>query len=238
MTLQATKLAQRANINPGQPFVFAATANNANEAPERPNNSILATPFPTFSLESDVGSITVGPGGKFNIKCIVVKELEPASYEFTCLIDDYVLVASRTYAYIVDHGSTKHDADHTVYHDSIAAIVEALLERIHTDKSGTFSVNDRVKLRKTKDRPKTEFYKPRTAIYIADRVTAASRQTCHQRPVNWSHSWSVRGHWRRLNNPESIGLDREGNRTTLGYTWVNSYKKGTGELLNKTRIVK
>lgn len=55
------------------------------------------------------------------------------------------------------------------------------------------------------------------------------------RQVEWQISWVVRGHWRRF---KGTGKDRSGSRNAIGWTWVNSYQKGEGDISNKTRIVK
>lgn len=43
-------------------------------------------------------------------------------------------------------------------------------------------------------------------------------------------SWIVRGHYRRLHNPNSFGMDRYGNRTLQGKTWIAPYRKGDESL--------
>ena len=60
--------------------------------------------------------------------------------------------------------------------------------------------------------------------------------------LEYTHSFKVRGHWRRL--PQSstssipVGKDRAGNYHVEGFTWVTDYIKGEGELLKRTRILK
>lgn len=54
------------------------------------------------------------------------------------------------------------------------------------------------------------------------------------RKIEWSHSFSVRGHWRRVN---TIGKDRGGNYSVQGFTFVNEFTKGEHEFIKKTRIV-
>lgn len=56
--------------------------------------------------------------------------------------------------------------------------------------------------------------------------------------IEYSHAFTVRGHWRTLESTESIGKDRTGNRNVKGYTWVNEYVKGDGELVKKIREIK
>jgi hypothetical protein len=49
-------------------------------------------------------------------------------------------------------------------------------------------------------------------------------------PVMWSHSWIVRGHWRKLK-------DRETGEWTGRVTWVRPHIKGDGPLVLKERLV-
>ena len=54
--------------------------------------------------------------------------------------------------------------------------------------------------------------------------------------VNWSHSFSVCGHWRRT---KGIGKDRQGVRCVDKYTWVVPHEKITHlNKVNKLRVVK
>jgi len=56
------------------------------------------------------------------------------------------------------------------------------------------------------------------------------------RKIDWSHRWSVRGHWRIA---KGIGKDRTGDYCVSGYTWVKDCIKGNPEkeFVKKTRIV-
>lgn len=57
--------------------------------------------------------------------------------------------------------------------------------------------------------------------------------------LHYSFSWVVRGHYRKLHNPDSIGLNREGERCVPGMTWVETYMKGdeNAPLLKRTTVV-
>lgn len=57
--------------------------------------------------------------------------------------------------------------------------------------------------------------------------------------IQYAFSWVVRGHYRRLHNPKSIGLDRNGKRCVQGATWIETYMKGDENLplLRRERIV-
>ena len=53
--------------------------------------------------------------------------------------------------------------------------------------------------------------------------------------LEYSHAFKVIGHWRKING---IGKDRKGNYHIDGFTWVNEYIKGEGELIKRIRVVK
>ena len=55
--------------------------------------------------------------------------------------------------------------------------------------------------------------------------------------LEYSHCFSVRGHWRRVNEG-TLGKDRNGNYNVKGYTWVTEYVKGEGELSKRLRVIK
>lgn len=53
--------------------------------------------------------------------------------------------------------------------------------------------------------------------------------------IEWSHRWTVRGHWRKV---AGIGKDREGKYTQSAFTWVLPHEKGRDDqkAIQKTRI--
>lgn len=67
----------------------------------------------------------------------------------------------------------------------------------------------------------------------------AKRHARRQGKIHYVFSWIVRGHYRRLTNPEHLGLDRTGKRCVLGFTWIEAYLKGDVDmpLLKRERKV-
>lgn len=57
--------------------------------------------------------------------------------------------------------------------------------------------------------------------------------------IHYAFSWVVRGHYRKLHNPKTLGLDRNGERCVPGYTWIETYVKGdeNAPLLKRERVV-
>ena len=68
----------------------------------------------------------------------------------------------------------------------------------------------------------------------------AHRYKRRQGRIQYAFSWVVRGHYRKLHNPKSIGLDRNGKRCVQGATWIETYMKGDENLplLRRERVVK
>lgn len=56
--------------------------------------------------------------------------------------------------------------------------------------------------------------------------------------LSCSYAFKVRGHWRRLHNEKSFGMNREGERVVLGHTWIKEFIKGNGELIRRVHLVK
>lgn len=51
------------------------------------------------------------------------------------------------------------------------------------------------------------------------------------------HSFPVRGHWRKLHDPNSRGKDRMGVYNQLGFTWVRECIKGSGTLIKRPYVL-
>lgn len=64
--------------------------------------------------------------------------------------------------------------------------------------------------------------------------TKQQKEYFESRKIDWSHSWEVRGHWRKCS---TIGRDRQGNYCVSGMTWVRPFVKGNGELIEKIRVI-
>lgn len=78
------------------------------------------------------------------------------------------------------------------------------------------------------------FIRPKYTII----TTKANQQAVNKyigKSLDWSYSFKVRGHWRRLNG---LGKDRLGNYCIKGLTWVKEHIRGDGELQSNTKIIK
>lgn len=55
--------------------------------------------------------------------------------------------------------------------------------------------------------------------------------------LEFTHSFKVRSHWRRLHNPNTLGKNRNGEYIVKGMTFVRESVRGKGELAKRLRIV-
>ena len=77
-------------------------------------------------------------------------------------------------------------------------------------------------------------YYPSEIIYISSKKDFKKLNTNNKIINKPQYAYEVMGHWRKIN---TIGKDRQGKRTVNGFTWVNPYQKGKGELMRKIRII-
>ena len=103
----------------------------------------------------------------------------------------------------------------------------------------------------TPSTPQTEYYRRKHAetikrygrpiYYVLDKKEETKKAKYNQIQsrghLEFTHSFKVRGHWRRIDE-KSLGKDRQGNYGITGFTWVNEYVKGEGELVQRLRVIK
>ena len=92
---------------------------------------------------------------------------------------------------------------------------------------------NRVKI--LKEGRKKKVYPISSVTYIVPKKNTVSFERKMGRSFDWSHSFEVRGHWRKI---KGIGKDREGQYCINGFTWVSPSVKGKGDLVKKIRVIK
>lgn len=109
----------------------------------------------------------------------------------------------------------------------VNSLVFDFLDLIHKDKDiREGKERKRLKVKGTKKK-----YNDLTIIHLCKYQNIPTHQN---KNIEWSHSWKVRGHWRKTNN---LGKDRNGLRNQVGRTWVvPSVKQKHLPFLNKTRV--
>lgn len=214
------------------PFVFSLTEGRVRaDIPEDNGGAVLACPYPKFSIEMEgEGMVMVADPGdpkQIAISCVHCTEIGPDDYELIIL--GHYIVESNPYARVVKLTKAGGKIENA-YH-SIIPVVNDFLNRLNTGKAGTVKVTGHQKYR---SHGKRLDYHPNEIIYIgASGSRKQPEKTVTGEPIDWSSAWNVRAHWRRLNNPESVGIGRNGLRDVVGFTWISNYKKGEGELCVK-----
>jgi hypothetical protein len=218
-------------------FVFNNTVKHNNMAvPSKDESKIIAPPFKTISIEIIGKNVSICSSSRpdegliYHVLCIMVREVSPNTFiAFIYACVDYEDDESK---FIVFPYTIPHENDIGNQH---GALIEHYVDRIHNESEGVEKTKVKIKLGTGKG--KKEIYKLSRIIHISPKSKRYEQSPETQKVVNWSHSWLVRGHWRRLKNPESIGKDREGNYSIKGSTFVTPHSKGEGSLIHKTRIV-
>lgn len=215
-------------------FVFSSAIGWDTELSDE-NAQKLDAPFPVFSIEA-VGSdplmsctfADVGDGHGIKIVdvwCLIIVE---RSGEIDCDYFSLVTGRGREREPVVSF----HRGD--MFHEGVALY----LERLGAEACGVEDVHDGVvQMRSADGKKKRTVSRPRMFVVCKPQQRTAKEYT--SRKIDWSHRFSVRGHWVRLASPTAIGKDREGNYAERGRTWRIAHVKGPEDkpLFQKTRIV-
>lgn len=124
---------------------------------------------------------------------------------------------------------------------SISIIFEKLNKRIILIDE---PITNKAKYYRYKDKSKGSLKVNSRPIYIVlDEEKRVKKynydKICRQGNLRRDFSFPVIGHWRKLNNNNHLGKDRQGNYNVKGYTWVKSFIKGdkNSKLTQKERII-
>lgn len=205
------------------------------ELPPRP--AFLGNPFPVVWLEamgqSVLGRWEKGEGISEILGTLVLDlsaETGRQTYwvVFLELVNNFVNGFDvETAGYILDE--KKYDFNKS----SIHAWLFALFQALGTAQLGEERINERVRVGSGKNR---EFVKIKKIVHVRPKRPANAKPLPEHvsRVIEWSHSWEVRGHWRKV---PTLGKDQHGNYCIPNFTWVVPSIKGKGKLVKKTRFV-
>lgn len=185
--------------------------------------SISDAPFKVFSIEMESGplpsqSVLVDESVKLGFKpyCILCEEIKPNKFRFITLIKD----KDGKYPTIIPSTSEKNTVNY-------------FLSLLKTQQTGLESVRLKLKIGKGSQK---RFHTINHVIHICPKkdVSNYAKGTKH---IDWTHRFSVRGHWRKQNG---LGKDRQGIYCIDGFTWVTEHVRGPEHLplVKKTRLVK
>jgi len=225
------------------PFVFDRSGDGMSELDYSEWVENIDAPFSTFSIELLDGPLTSmdmadykSTGCDVRIWCIVAIELGPTDYSFLQLLENLDKDGTSQWTVIPSDYSDRGGEGEPVYRFAIN-LVQEYLQRLARHKVGIEKVNERVRL-KSKNPKKKKYHTIQNVVHVSNQSKSRKSDPSYagiKGVINWSHQWSVRGHWRRT---KGLGKDRAGDYTVANFTWVKSHVKGDGDEINKTRIVK
>lgn len=190
---------------------------------------VLNLPFPVCLFEDTekvLFNMTGENGGGANhngtplpdAQALVVVEFSPGDYGFIIIMED-------------GRSTWSVDKNSWVYTTAFA-VCEQICDFVNSKRTCFGTSNTRIKVKTSRG---NHFIK-KVVHCGSTKLRDGNSRTTVSMAVNWSHQWSVRGHWRRV---PTVGKDREGNLTVKGFTWVVPHVKGpeASELISKVRIV-
>lgn len=183
---------------------------------------LIETNYAFFSAETNSGERGFNNLKVFSILC---QEIAPCSYRYIC-----TGLTNTNHFYIQElkppTGDEKADVGILACEEILRVIFNSQKNYFHEEKC-----QQTIKIKK---RQGAEYHTVRRVIHVTIGKTSKSVQSLYGGPIDWQHSWSVRGHWRKC---ATIGKDREGNYSSPGFTWVKDHQKGSGPFIPKTRVM-
>jgi hypothetical protein len=189
------------------------------------SEKIPTAPFPVCFFEFSFVTEVPGDGGEFSLLGVLIEEVSPGNNDLYCFVrcgnsPPIILY----YPHTVSRNSES-------FFDTVA---EGLFHHLDTSAFGVENIKQKVRFR----RPEGD-----KSIRLIDKVihVTPKKYREHVKPlfsqlIDWTHRWSVRGHWRRA---EGTGKNREGDYCVRGFTWVTDHIKGPESLpvVQKIRLV-
>lgn len=213
-----------------KPFVFVPKNGDVKEVEELEqalgfDQREMDAPFRVFSIEmlGDNNYVTIPRSNdevKIYTSCILIEEISPKVFCYYSLCE------------VRSGGILKQVVLVT---NTQGAIVEEFLSRLKKEACGIEAIRARVKVGSGKDKRIVTF---RKIIHVKSKAQLSKDLTSGVGvTINWSHRWSVRGHWRVISG---LGKNREGQYCVFGHTWITEHEKGPEDapLITKTRLVK
>lgn len=175
-------------------------------------------------------SVTQFSGKDVKICGIYIKETSPRNYHINFLAWHYS-EEIKDYRYMVGM-----EVPHSILKSHFLGIIQALLKRMYSEEVGEAKPRLYLKAKTSKGKIEARINK---VVFIGRKQETDRIEDTSTSKVSWSHRWRVRGHWRTLKSPQSIGKGRDESEIVYGFTWVIPHVKGPEDalLIEKTRIV-
>ena len=211
-------------------------------------------PFQTVWFEAlqnkSLMSITTSVLGSsaIGISYLMVNEISPKKYDFICCLNDsfsldalgrnlngskdkksklllQFMYLSKELCYV--------DENHAM-HTILMNVTESLLEDINHSNMGVYELDKSVNFKSRNGLSNHKHIKNIVICGLENKSDSIVKTILGvKNKIDWSHSWEVRGHWRKCTG---IGKDRDGSYSVSGYTWIVNHVKGSGELVKKHRV--
>lgn len=221
-------------VNESEIFVINMSCFNIESSKVETSNPLLAMPFKSvsinFSVFNKIGAwLPIGNGE--GIVNFIAYENSPGSFDFCySFVNIEQYRSGNPYDLQIDFSC---DLDIQNSENKILGAFRSLLSLINHKKNIIGIEKCKKYLQVSKHNEKKKISR---IIHIGKKYeTTEIRAIQSGRKIEWSHLWSVRGHWRKH---EGIGKDREGIYQIPGYTFVRDHVKGIGEeVIKKIRVV-
>lgn len=230
------------HLGTAQTFLF--TQSRGYMQLEKNSDIFLDLPFPlcwferlhsSILMNRDFGLSELTENGKeVNLFGALVEEISPGRCRFMFLVsgatEEY---SGLSWLRVTDENGNASNGFESLLTIGLTLIKGAFLDPLKSSDLGEQKVNIRNKIRTESG---TRIQKIKKIIYVGDRKEP-SNHSIPGTPINWSHAWMVRGHWRKI---DGIGKDREGAYTVSKFTWVKAHTKGPegSDIVSKIRVVK
>jgi hypothetical protein len=110
------------------------------------------------------------------------------------------------------------------------------IKAINSQSIATEITNQQIKIREKNKKSKDCFREISRIVRCYPKKQSAIKPITSNGEIDYSHRWSVRGHWRHI--PGKRGKDRNGDYCIKNFTWIKPHEKGPDDkpLIHKTRI--
>lgn len=207
-----------------QHFVFQPKAIGGPIDAEENSSKELDAPFKVFSIEMI--------GQKNHIS--VSRHTDEADISITCILA-YEWSPRKYILYTHAVSLSNPNMSRVIITEASFDIVRSFIDRLNKEETGVQKVKERIKIGTGPTKRTVEI---RKITYVSPKRSISKVRSDYSFPIDWSHRWFVRGHWREL-SPNQLGKDRAGEYCVAGMTWVKEHEKGNPEkeLINKVRFV-
>lgn len=214
-------------------FIFHRSKESEDYLIKETDGDLLAMPFPIVHIEAidekghlvSLAEITTTIGTPFLIiYSLLAVEEAPGEYKFLALLRDEK--KTEPILQLIDKTSSDFGFIKNIFR---------LMLNSFNDKESAIGIEKIQKFVKVGAGKNNKSHRIKRIIHITPRVNEVITPPVQPgRKIEWSHAFSVRGHWCRI---QTIGKNREGKYIVSGFTFVREHVRGEGELVKKIRIV-